>query len=120
MGFDVFVSFYLFILIFVFRLCGLLIVTKLGLESVSVLQGFNQKPKNKVPVVGTASLNLAEFASAVDQKGSDLSIPLTLPGGSSSSSVDPSPSLTVCPNLHPEFHFTHCSILYHDIIGWFI
>lgn len=118
MGFDVFVSFYLFILIFVFGLCGLLIVTKLGFESVSVLQGFNQKPKNKVPVVGTASLNLAEFASAVDQKDFDLNIPLTLPGGSSS--VDPSPSLTVCPNLHPEFHFTRCSILFHDIISWFI
>lgn len=56
-------------------------------------QGLNQKPKTKIPVVGTGSLNLAEFASVVDQKDFDLSIPLTVPGGSS---VDPSLSLTVC------------------------
>jgi hypothetical protein len=58
-----------------------------------VLQGLNQRPKTKIPVVGTASLNLAEFASVVDQKDFDLSIPLTLPGGSS---AEPSLSLTVC------------------------
>lgn len=58
-----------------------------------MLQGLNQRSKTKVPVVGTGSLNLAEFASVIDQKDFDLSIPLTLPGGSS---VEPSLSLTVC------------------------
>ncbi|PNX86895.1 hypothetical protein L195_g042978, partial [Trifolium pratense] len=57
----------------------------------TVFNGLNQRPKTKIPVVGTASLNLAEFASVIDQKDFDLSIPLTLPGGSS---VEPSLSLT--------------------------
>jgi hypothetical protein len=47
-------------------------------------------------VVGTGSLNLAEYASVVDQKDFDLSIPLTIPGGSA---VDPSLSLTVCSTI---------------------
>ncbi|XP_012570389.1 uncharacterized protein [Cicer arietinum] len=59
-------------------------------------KGLNQKPKTKIPVVGTGSLNLAEFASVVDQKDFDLSIPLTVPGGSS---VDPSLSLTISISL---------------------
>lgn len=57
-----------------------------------LLQGMNQRPKSKVPVVGTALLNLAEFASVADQKDFDLNIPLTVPGGSAESS----PSLCVC------------------------
>ena len=59
----------------------------------SLLQGLNQRTKGKVPVVGTAVLNIAEFASLADQKDFDLSIPLTIPGGS----AEPSPSLCVCP-----------------------
>ncbi|XP_073223597.1 uncharacterized protein [Cicer arietinum] len=62
----------------------------------TVFNGLNQKPKTKIPVVGTGSLNLAEFASVVDQKDFDLSIPLTVPGGSS---VDPSLSLTISISL---------------------
>lgn len=61
------------------------------------MQGLNQRPKAKIPVVGTGSLNLAEFASEIDQKDFDLNIPLTFPG---SSSVDPSLSLSVCAILH--------------------
>jgi hypothetical protein len=74
-----------------------------------------QGPKNKVPVVGTASLNLAEYASAADQKEFELNIPLTLSG----SATEPSPSLCVCASesslsyaclgTHftvPSFHFT--------------
>ncbi|XP_061337351.1 uncharacterized protein LOC133284367 isoform X1 [Gastrolobium bilobum] len=61
----------------------------------TVFNGLNQRPKTKVPVVGTASLNLAEFASAVDQKDFDLNIPLTLHGGS----VEPSPSLSISISL---------------------
>ncbi|KAF7818872.1 uncharacterized protein G2W53_024327 [Senna tora] len=52
----------------------------------TVFNGLNQKPKSKVPVVGTALLNLAEFASVADQKDFDMNIPLTLPGGSAESS----------------------------------
>jgi len=61
----------------------------------SLRQGLNQRPKSKVPVIGTALLNLAEFASVADQKDFDLNIPLTVPGDSAESS----PSLCVCPFL---------------------
>ncbi|XP_022748143.1 uncharacterized protein LOC111297788, partial [Durio zibethinus] len=47
----------------------------------SVLNGLNQGPKNKFPVVGTASLNLAEYASAAEQKEFELNVPLTLSTG---------------------------------------
>ncbi|KAK4272661.1 hypothetical protein QN277_021181 [Acacia crassicarpa] len=61
----------------------------------TVYNGLNQRQKTKVPVVGTASLNLAEFASAADQKDFDLNIPLSLPGGS----VEPCPVLCVSVNI---------------------
>ncbi|KAK0584817.1 hypothetical protein LWI29_019172 [Acer saccharum] len=48
----------------------------------TLFNGLNQGPKNKVPVVGTASLNLAEFASSAEQKEFELNIPLTLSNGS--------------------------------------
>ncbi|KAL6988137.1 hypothetical protein U1Q18_013885, partial [Sarracenia purpurea var. burkii] len=38
--------------------------------------GLNQEPKIKVPIVGAASLNLAEFASKVDEKDFELAIPV--------------------------------------------
>lgn len=57
--------------------------------------GFNQGPKNKVPVVGTALLNLAEYASASDQKEFELSIPLTLSFGM----AEPRPMLCISLNL---------------------
>ncbi|KAI9090754.1 hypothetical protein K1719_028607 [Acacia pycnantha] len=53
----------------------------------TVFNGLNQKPKSKVPVIGTALVNVAEFASVTDQKDFDLNIPLTPPGGSSESSA---------------------------------
>jgi len=56
-----------------------------------VLQGLNQRSKTKVPVVGTATLNLAEFASVVDQKDFDLNIPITVSGVA----LESSPSLSV-------------------------
>ncbi|XP_062166231.1 uncharacterized protein LOC133872668 [Alnus glutinosa] len=63
----------------------------------TVFNGLNrgQGPKNKVPVVGTASLNLAEYASAADQKEFELNIPLTLSG----SATEPSPSLCISLSL---------------------
>ncbi|KAK7345209.1 hypothetical protein VNO77_15789 [Canavalia gladiata] len=60
----------------------------------SLFNGLNQRSKSKVTVVGTASLNLAEFASAVDQKDFDLNVPLTVSG-----SVESSPSLSISISL---------------------
>jgi hypothetical protein len=37
-----------------------------------------QGQKNKAPVVGTAFLNLAEYACVTDKKEFDINIPLTL------------------------------------------
>ncbi|KAG6693850.1 hypothetical protein I3842_09G022400 [Carya illinoinensis] len=61
------------------------------------LQGLNrcQGTKNKVPVVGTASLNLSEYAAAADQKEFELNIPLTHSGNA----VEPSPSLCISLSL---------------------
>ncbi|KAK9156912.1 hypothetical protein Scep_003486 [Stephania cephalantha] len=48
----------------------------------SVLDVSNQGAKNKVPVVGTVSLNVADFASATEEKEIELNIPLTVQNGS--------------------------------------
>lgn len=61
----------------------------------TVFNGLNQGLKNKVPIVGVASLNLSEFASAAEQKEFELSIPLTLPGVS----TDSPPLLSISLNL---------------------
>ncbi|KAB2025321.1 hypothetical protein ES319_D06G141900v1 [Gossypium barbadense] len=47
----------------------------------SALNGLKQGPKSKVPVVGVASLNLAEHVSAAEQKELGLNIPLILSTG---------------------------------------
>ncbi|KAJ7976224.1 EEIG1/EHBP1 N-terminal domain containing protein [Quillaja saponaria] len=65
----------------------------------TVFNGLNQGPKNKVPVVGTALLNLAELASAADKNDFELNIPLRLPGGAVEASSSPSPSLYVLVSL---------------------
>ncbi|XP_052624583.1 uncharacterized protein LOC111899810 [Lactuca sativa] len=57
----------------------------------TVLSGLNAGLKNKVPVIGTASLNLSEFASAAEEKDFDLTIPLTIPCGA----TEPRPSLHI-------------------------
>ncbi|KAG6638196.1 hypothetical protein I3843_10G019300 [Carya illinoinensis] len=63
----------------------------------TVFNGLNQLqgPKNKVPVVGTASLNLAEYASAADHKEFELNLPLALSGNA----AEPSPSLSISLSL---------------------
>lgn len=76
------------------------------------MQELNQRPKGKVPVVGTASLNLAEFASAVDQKDFDLNVPLILAGGS----VEPSLTLSVC--TCSIFKSLFYLFVLHDIYCW--
>ncbi|KAK7392715.1 hypothetical protein VNO78_21161 [Psophocarpus tetragonolobus] len=60
----------------------------------SLFNGLDQRSKTKVPVLGTATLNLAEFASVVDKKDFDLNIPLTVSG-----SVESSPSLNISISL---------------------
>ncbi|KAK1421090.1 hypothetical protein QVD17_23185 [Tagetes erecta] len=57
----------------------------------TVLNGSSPGPKNKIPVLGTASLNLAEFASAAEEKDHDVAIPLTISCGA----TEPGPSLHV-------------------------
>ncbi|XP_024986689.1 uncharacterized protein LOC112521916 [Cynara cardunculus var. scolymus] len=57
----------------------------------TVLNGLSPGPKNKVPVVGTASLNLADYASAGEEKDFELDIPLTVPCGA----TDSPPSLHI-------------------------
>lgn len=52
--------------------------------------GLNHGQKGKTPVVGTASINLAEFASKGNVKDFELSIPLT-----STSSTEPHPLLYI-------------------------
>ncbi|KAL6958674.1 hypothetical protein U1Q18_045775 [Sarracenia purpurea var. burkii] len=53
-------------------------------------EGLNHGPKVKVPVVGSASLNLAEFASNVVEEGYEVNIPLI-----SGSAAEPHPSLCI-------------------------
>ncbi|KAK1384681.1 C2 NT-type domain-containing protein [Heracleum sosnowskyi] len=57
----------------------------------TVLNGLNLRLKNKVPTVGTASLNLAEFASKAEGKELDISVPLTVSGNA----AEPRPSLFI-------------------------
>ncbi|GMI71117.1 hypothetical protein like AT3G11760 [Hibiscus trionum] len=57
----------------------------------SVLNGSSQGSKSKAPVVGTASLNLAEYASAAEQKEFELNIPLILSYGA----AEPGPQLCI-------------------------
>ncbi|XP_043711190.1 uncharacterized protein LOC122660081 [Telopea speciosissima] len=49
--------------------------------SFTVINCSKQGQKNKVPVVGTATLNIAEFASAAEEKELEINIPLVQPGG---------------------------------------
>ncbi|OWM82600.1 uncharacterized protein LOC116208321 [Punica granatum] len=49
----------------------------------TVFNGLDQGTKSKVPVIGTASVNLAEYASVEVQKEFELSIPLTIQNSSS-------------------------------------
>ncbi|KAJ0028554.1 hypothetical protein Pint_36199 [Pistacia integerrima] len=51
----------------------------------TVFNGLNQGPKNKVPVVATGTLNLAEFASLAEEKEIELNLPLTLSTGAAES-----------------------------------
>lgn len=53
----------------------------------------SEKPKKKRIVVGTALLNIAEFANSSDENDFDLNIPITIARGS----AQDSPLLCVSP-----------------------
>ncbi|OVA07190.1 EEIG1/EHBP1 N-terminal domain [Macleaya cordata] len=61
----------------------------------TVFNVLSQSSKNKVSIVGTALLNLAEYASVAEGKELEINIPLTVPG----SSAEPHPSLCLSLNL---------------------
>ncbi|CAL5194343.1 unnamed protein product [Lathyrus oleraceus] len=61
----------------------------------NLFYGLNEKRKKKRVVVGTALLNIAEFANSTDENGFDLNIPLTIAGGS----AQHSPSLCISISL---------------------
>ncbi|GAV63879.1 NT-C2 domain-containing protein [Cephalotus follicularis] len=70
----------------------------------TLFNGLYQGPKNKVTVIGTASLNLAEYASATEQKEFELNIPLTLSAGAGPATAaavtaEPRPSLCISISL---------------------
>ncbi|KOM36801.1 hypothetical protein LR48_Vigan03g018200 [Vigna angularis] len=75
----------------------------------SLFNGLNQRSKTKVPMVGIATLNLAEFTSVVDQKDFDLNIPITVSGGVAESS----PLLNIAFDLQPE------ALLVRSVVGPF-
>ncbi|EYU38713.1 hypothetical protein MIMGU_mgv1a001770mg [Erythranthe guttata] len=45
----------------------------------TLLHGQNSGPKNKISVVGTAALNIAEYASMAKEQETEIKIPLTVP-----------------------------------------
>ncbi|GMH09677.1 hypothetical protein Nepgr_011518 [Nepenthes gracilis] len=61
----------------------------------SLLNGCKQGPKNKVASIGAATLNLAQFASEIEQKEFELSIPLSISG----STAEPCPMLVITLSL---------------------
>ncbi|GJU46744.1 EEIG1/EHBP1 N-terminal domain-containing protein [Tanacetum coccineum] len=62
--------------------------------SFTVLNGLSSGPKNKVFVIGTASLNLADYASVTEEKEFDLNVPLTASCGTTDS--QPSLHISLC------------------------
>lgn len=56
-----------------------------------LFQVLNQGTKNKFSVIGSANLNLAEYASKTDDQDSEIKIPLTV----SSSAIESLPMLYV-------------------------
>ncbi|KAL5545684.1 hypothetical protein UlMin_005371 [Ulmus minor] len=61
----------------------------------TVFNGSYQGPKNKIPIIGTALVNLAEFVSEAEQKEHELNIPLTSCGAA----AEPRPSLCISLSL---------------------
>ncbi|OWM79021.1 uncharacterized protein LOC116195888 [Punica granatum] len=56
----------------------------------------SQGSKNKVPIIGSSSINLAEFASVAEQKDFELSIPLVSP---TTPPAESPPMLSICLSL---------------------
>ncbi|CAK9187072.1 unnamed protein product [Ilex paraguariensis] len=57
--------------------------------------GLNLGPKTKVPAVGTASLNLADFACTVEEKEFEINIPLAVPNAVPGNAAELRPSLCI-------------------------
>lgn len=57
----------------------------------TVLHDLKQRPRNKVLVVGTATINIAEFASISKEEELEINLPLLVPGGS----TEGSPTLAI-------------------------
>lgn len=72
------------------------------------IQGLNQGPKNKATVVGTVSLNLAEYACVAEHKEFGIKIPLTLSTGA----AEPSPQLCVRAYCKSFFFFIRSSNMF--------
>jgi len=60
-----------------------------------MVQGLNQGPRSKVLLVGTATLNLSEYASTAKEKEAEIAVPLTVHNGT----VEGTPLLHVSPFL---------------------
>jgi hypothetical protein len=60
-----------------------------------MVQGLNQGPRSKVLLVGTATLNLSEYASKAKEKEAEIAVPLTVHNGT----VEGTPLLHVSPFL---------------------
>ncbi|CAA3006192.1 Hypothetical predicted protein [Olea europaea subsp. europaea] len=56
------------------------------LNSFHFVQGLNQGAKNKVAILGSAVLNLAEFASKIEEQEIELKIPLAVSGNAAGTS----------------------------------
>jgi len=60
-----------------------------------MVKGLNQGPRSKVLLVGTATLNLSEYASTAKEKEAEIAVPLTVHNGT----VEGTPLLHVSPFL---------------------
>lgn len=65
--------------------CFLSGLCSIELNLLGFVQGLNQGAKNKFPIVGSAALNLAEFASNNEEQEIELKIPLSLSGAAAQS-----------------------------------
>lgn len=69
-----------------------------------LIQGSNLGPKNKVPTIGTVTLNLAEYVYAAEGEEFELSMPLIVSG----TAAEPYPSLRVSTNNMYSIAYTFC------------
>lgn len=72
-------------------------------NSLLLIQGLNQGPKKSYSAIATGSLNLAEYASSVEQNETDINIPLSVTSGITESGT------TLCVSaLNTSFNHQFC------------